>query len=596
MREAALSGPCVDSGVEGDVTDDVELRVCEIVRRGRLTTAEPWFDGGMPVAVESRGARELADGDLALLRIPRRGRASVVEPIGPSSRIESVLDGLLLERGARWAREDDAEATAEASAAAAEPVDHAGRVDLRGLATVTIDPDEARDFDDAISVVEEDARWRVWIHIADVSAYIRPGTALDDWARARAFSTYLPGQVSPMLPEALSAGACSLQAGRDRWCVTVELALDADGVNTDDSMYRSVIRSDARLTYAEVEDGLRAGTSAGSGAVAGLVARAAALTERLRQRRFARGALRLERPELSIELDGEGGVAAARWEAEPAAHALIEELMILANESVARFLNDTRADALYRVHPEPDPQAIVGLIARLAALDVPTPPQPAALTPRQAAALVAEVSERVATHTRTRPGVEALTSLVLRSLGQASYEPTNRGHAGLASPAYCHFTSPIRRYPDLVVHRALLHQLGAESACVADELDALGQHCSERERELAAVEHEANDICAAWLLDRVLYEQGWDAVFDGEVIGVINSGLFLRFGEVFEGYLPACALHGDYFELDELGVALAGRRSGKRFRLADELSVRVDTLSRTDGRIKLALSGNSARL
>lgn len=572
------------------MSDNAELRVCELVRRGRMVTAEPWFDGGTPVAVDGRGLGDAADGDLALLRLPRRGRARLVATIGPSSRIECVLEGLLLERGARWPHEEDADATEDARVAAVEPTDHIGRVDLRQLTTVTIDPDGARDFDDAISAAAEDSGWRVWVHIADVAAYVRPGTPLDRWAQARAFSTYVPGQVSPMLPEALSAGACSLQPHRDRWCVTVEVALSAEGDVTETSMYRSVIRSDARLTYGEAEQIVRSATPGSDDLITGLVTLANAIAERLREQRFDRGAMRLERPELAIELDDDGGVDGASWEAEPTAHALIEELMILANETVAQFLERTRTEALYRIHPPPDPQAIVGLIDRLAALDVPTPPRPEQLSEKGAALLAAQIAERVAAYARRPARVEALTSLVLRSLGQASYAPSNRGHSGLASAAYCHFTSPIRRYPDLVVHRALLARLGVDDSAGEGDLESLGQHCSERERELASIEHRANDICLAWLLDRVLYEKGWEAVFDGDVIGVINTGLFLRFGDVFEGYLPARSLPGDYFELDAHAVSLVGRRNGKRFRLGDTVRVRVETLDRADGRIKLALA------
>ena len=576
-------------------SDGTEQRVCEIHRRGRLVTAEPWFEGSTPVAVESRRSHELTDGDLVLLRIPTRGRAQVVEAIGPSTQIECVLEGLLLERGARWANEADADAAEAARMAAAEPTDHVGRVDLRDLTTVTIDPDSARDFDDAISAAEEGSGWRVWVHIADVAAYVRPDTALDRWAQERAFSTYVPGRVSPMLPEALSTGSCSLQPDRDRWCITVELALSADALVEGSTLYRSVIRSDARLTYGEAENTIQTQASQHGRAVASIVSLAASISERLRERRFRRGAMRLERPELVLELDGEGGVTDASWQAEHAAHALIEELMILANETVAEFLERSRADTLYRIHPDPDPQAIVGLIGRLAALDVATPPEPEHLTRRGAAGLAARLAETVASRARTPGAAEALSSLVLRSLEQASYHKDNRGHSGLASSAYCHFTSPIRRYPDLVVHRALLARLGVDDAPGELDLETLGQHCSVRERELAAVEYRANDICLAWLLDRVLYEEGWDAAFDAEIIGLIASGLFVRFGEVFEGYLPARALPGDYFELDELGVSLSGRRSGRRFRLGDSLSVQVDTLDRADGRVRLALSQGGER-
>jgi ribonuclease R len=577
------------------MSDEDELRVCEIARRGRLIVAEPWFEGGQPVVVQTRGSAEPDDGELALLRIPRHGRARVVELIGPSAEIESVLKGLLLDRGARWTGEEAARASTEAARLGVEPSEHEGRVDLRELPSVTIDPEGARDFDDAISVQEEGGGRRVWVHIADVSAYVRPGTALDRWAQERAFSTYVPGQVSPMLPEALSVGACSLRPGRDRWCVTVEFLVGDDATASDVSMYRSVIRSDARLTYAEAEL-IAGGRDAGvDPAVASIVREAAAVAGRLRERRFGRGAMRLERPELVIALDGEGGVESASWEHEPAAHALIEELMILANETVAGFLAGCRAETLYRIHPEPDPQAIVGLIERLAALDVPTPPQPERLTRAGAARLASEIAGRVAAHVRSRPGAEAFTALVLRSLEQASYHPKNGGHSGLASRAYCHFTSPIRRYPDVVAHRVLLAQLGLDERPGDPDLDAIAAHTSERERELASIEHQANDICLAWLLDRVLYEEGWEAAFEGEITGVIASGLFVRFGEVFEGYLPVRALQGDYFELDEHGVSLVGRRGGRRYRLGGAVDVVVDALDQSDGRVKLALSGKNGR-
>ena len=576
------------------MNEQAEYRVCEIRGGSRRVKADPWFDGGLPVVIDEASAGDVEDGDLALVGIPSRGRAWVEVPLGPSTHIESVLDGLLFERGAAWPREEDSDASAEARLAAAEPTDHMGRVDLRQLPTVTIDPESARDFDDAISVSPEGSGWRVWVHIADVSAYVKSGGALDDWARARAFSTYVPGRVSPMLPEVLSAGACSLRPDRDRWCLTTELLLDEQASVVTTTIYRSVIRSAARLSYAEAEQLVKGGSASPSMEVATTVRNAAIVSERLRARRFERGAMRLERPEITVHLVGDGDVARALWEAESDAHALIEELMILTNETVARFLSDASSEALYRVHPDPGPQSVIALISKLSALDVPTPPQPEHLTPRGAATLAARVVDSVAKYTRRHSrGVETLNSLVLRSLERARYEPNDRGHSGLAISAYCHFTSPIRRYPDLVCHRAVLARLGVESAVAEPDLAQLGEHCSERERELAKIEHEANDVCLAWLLDDVLYERGWEAAFDGEVIGVIKSGLFVRFGDVFEGYLPARGLAGDYFDLDELAVSLVGRRFGSRFRLTDSIAVRVDTIDKATGKIKLALCGNS---
>jgi ribonuclease R len=265
--------------------------------------------------------------------------------------------------------------------------------------------------------------------------------------------------------------------------------------------------------------------------------------------------------------------------------------MILANEAVAGLLAGRRREALYRVHERPDPTAISLLLAKLAELEVPTPPAPDAerLTPGQAATLAGEISERVSEYVeRSRRGVEAFPALVLRALKQARYDPKNLGHSGLASPAYCHFTSPIRRYPDLVCHRALLRELGAGDEPPADDLDELAEHASARERAIADVEHRADDICLAWLLEAVLYERGWETTFAGEITGVIGSGLFARFGEVFEGYLPVRKLRG-YFELNELATALVARRGGRRFRLGDPIEVKVTDIDRPAGKIEIAL-------
>jgi ribonuclease R len=198
------------------------------------------------------------------------------------------------------------------------------------------------------------------------------------------------------------------------------------------------------------------------------------------------------------------------------------------------------------------------------------------------------VSELVTEYTaQSGRGREAFPALVLRSLKQARYDPENLGHSGLASRAYCHFTSPIRRYPDLVVHRALLSELGLADAVSPPKLDELAESTSLRERAAAEIEHRADDLCLAWLLERRLFHTGWNAVFEGEITGVIGSGLFARFDEVFEGYLPARRLAGDYFELDPLGTALVGRRSRRSYRLGDPIAVRVEGIRRHEGKVEL---------
>ena len=533
----------------------------------------------MPLVLEAKGAGQANVGDLAVVRLGR-GRARVEHVVGSAGAIESVLEALLHEEGLRRRPEPYS----------LPPPELDGRVDLRDLPTFTIDPETAKDFDDAISVVREGDGLRAWVHIADVSFFVPPGSPLDRGAAGRALSTYVPGLVAPMLPPALADDACSLRPQQDRLCVTVEVPFDSELVAGDPVFYRSVIRSRERLTYARAESVL-AGRESGGAGVGEALELAERLALELRRRRFARGALRVESTEVAFAFDGEGGVDEAWKESEPHAHALVEELMILANEAVAGLLAGRRRSALYRVHERPEPQSIALLLARLAELGVPTPPAPEdeRISPSDAARLAAATAEAVTTYVgQSGRGGEAFPALLLRSLKQARYDPRNLGHSGLASRAYCHFTSPIRRYPDLVCHRALLHELGSADDSLPDDLPELAEHASLQEREAARLEYRADGICLAWLLDRKLFELGWEHVFEGEIIGVIGSGLFVRFGEVFEGYLPARRLAGDYFELDALATALVGRRSGHRFRLGDSTAVRVESIDRPAGKVELA--------
>jgi ribonuclease R len=510
--------------------------------------------------------------------------------LGPSSAIEPVLEGLLYHTGMRTVPELDPAAAAEADALPSDPdPGEAGRVDLRSLLAFTIDPDDARDFDDAISIRAEGDGLRAWIHIADVSRYVRPGSALDRDAAERALSVYVPGRVEPMLPERLSAGLCSLVPSRERSCVTVEVPFSGSLETGEPVFYRSTIRSGARLTYSEAQSILEGGAAPTDG-LADAVRLAGRLADGLRRRRFRRGALRIETGETTFAFDGRGGVEGAWIETEPRAHALVEELMICANEAVAALLASRRREALYRIHERPDPQSIELLLSKLEALEVPTPPAPERLTGGEAARLAAQASDRVGAYVKSSGrGRTAFPALVLRALQQARYDPSNLGHSGLASRAYCHFTSPIRRYPDLVCHRALLRELGAADDPPADDLAELAEWTSVREREAASVEHAADAICLAWLLERRLYESGWDACLEGEVTGVIGSGIFVRFDDVFEGYLPARRLEGDYYEPDALATALVGRRTGRRFRLGDPVEIRVEGIDRTSGKVNVAL-------
>jgi ribonuclease R len=554
------------------------LLVCELARRGKLLVGEPYFEGGVPVVLDRKGAGDASPGDLVVVR-PGRGRARIERVLGPAGRIEAVLEGLLWFEGVR---------RPHAPLPPPPPDDEPDRVDLRGLFAFTIDPDEAKDFDDALSLRGEEGGVRAWVHIADVSAYVPAGSALDHDAAERGVSVYIPGGVEPMLPYELANDLCSLRPHQDRRCLTVEILFGADGEPGEPSFYRTVIRSRERLTYGHAQ-AILAGHERAVDELEEALELAREVSAALRERRFLRGALRVEGREVAFAFDGQGGVERAWIEGEPLAHMLVEELMIAANEAVAELLAGRGRDALYRVHERPDPQSVELLLAKLADLEVPTPPAPEHLSSAEAARLAASVSEAVTSYVaRSGRGEEAFPALVLRALKQARYDPQNLGHSGLASRAYCHFTSPIRRYPDLVVHRALLRELGASEPELPDDLPELGEWTSMRERAAAEVEYRADELCLAWLLERRLFEEGWEATFEGEVIGAIGSGLFVRFDGVFEGYLPARRLPGDYFELTPLGTGLVGRRSGSAYRLGDPIEVRVAELRRWEGKVELA--------
>ena len=551
--------------------------VAVLEKRGRFLVAEPLFGRGPRTAVEPRGA---AVGELVLVGAGKRG-ARVVRRLGRPDRARDVLEGLMLDRGLH--RAYSRAASEEAEAAVDDPYAADSRVDLTSLPTFTIDPEDARDFDDAVSARREDGHVRVWVHIADVTAYVRPGGPLEREAFRRGTSVYVPGAVEPMLPEALSNRACSLRPREERLAVTVELEMRGAEARRV-SFHRSRVRSDRRLTYAEV-DAIFAGRARAEEPWAAPLEAARQVAAALRERRDA---LVLGAPEPVFEFDAEGHVTGVRHAEQSESHTLIEHLMVLANEQVAGYLADHRLPTLYRVHERPEPERVTTLVDQLASLDVPTPPLPDHMTPQQAADLAAEVSRIVARESRGR---QALGMLVLRSLKQAYYSPRNLGHAGLASPRYCHFTSPIRRYPDVVAHRALLQGLGIDhAASPAHELDDAGVLSSAAERAAMQIERDADDVCLAFLLERRLADAdpAEPPAFEGEVIGVVERGAFVRFGkEGFEGFLPSRRLSG-WWTLNELGTALVAEGSGRELRLGDSLGVIVDRVEAPRGRMDLS--------
>jgi len=567
--------------------------VAVLDKRGRFLVGESFFGRGPQLIVDRD--RRAGVGDLVLLRVGGRGgqggrgHAKVERRIGRPDVARDVLEALMLDRGLRR-RFDPAVERAARAAAEGEGVAGVPRRDLRDLTTFTIDPATAKDFDDAISAERRgESAWRIWVHIADVSAYVRPDSLVDKEAFRRGTSVYVPGKVEPMLPEALSNGACSLRPGEDRNAVTVEIDLDGTRV-VRTAFYRSLIRSDRRLDYDQV-DRIFAGAERAEAPWAEPLAAAREASAALQAEREHSGALAIESAEPDFAFDAQGHVTAQQRVVQTEAHRLIEHLMILANEQVAKLLAERKVPTLYRVHERPEGEAAERLVAQLASLDVPTPPTGGwdGITPQQAAETIAACSHLVEQHVqRTGHGGIGLSSLVLRSLKQARYDPANLGHTGLGLTHYCHFTSPIRRYPDLVCHRALLSAVGGgEEAPRASGMPGAGDWCSARERDAMSVERAADDVARAFLLERELFERGWEQDFEGEVTGVIGAGAFVVFGDGHEGMLPVRKLRGEWWELNEEGTILEGTRSGGAIRIGDAVRVQVERVDTARGRVDL---------
>ena len=554
-------------------------------RRGRFVAARPLFDrplpgGGTPSVDLARARAKVGDLVLVEIRPTRRGgRAEIVRRLGRPDVARDVIEALMLDRGLE--RSFDAAIEREARAASGG---EANRRDLRELPTFTIDPASARDFDDAISAERTGQDTiRVWVHIADVAAFVAPGSLVDREARRRTTSVYVPGAVEPMLPAALSSDRCSLRPGEDRLAVSVELEIGGGRV-VRSAFSRSIIRSDERLDYDRVDRIFAGSERAAEPWSEGLVAaREAAAT--LGEARMRRGGLEIAAAEPEFSFERSGRVSSVRTTAQTESHRLIEHLMIAANEQVAQLLAARGEPALYRVHEEPDPERVARLVDQLVSLEVPTPPIPDRFGPSQAGELVGEISQAIERYTRSSGrGRSAFPTLILRTLKQAYYSPRNIGHAGLRSACYCHFTSPIRRYPDIVCHRALLKVIGAgEWGTPANALGELGEWCSLRERAAADIERASDDVARCFLLEREDAERAWQ----GEVIGLIGAGAFVAFGEGYEGLAAVRRMRGDWWELSEAGTILEGTRTGGRIRLGDAMRVHVRGIDSIRGRVDL---------
>jgi ribonuclease R len=569
--------------------------VATVEKRGKFLVAEPFFGPGPRLAL-SRDSRYDV-GDLVLVapgvsgRHKKGSRARVHRRIGKPTVARDVIEALMLDRG--LSRGFEAPVTREAGRASEQPVAvRDGRRDLRELPTFTIDPTTAKDFDDAISCRPADGGgWMVWVHIADVCAYVEPRSAIDREAYRRGTSVYVPGAVEPMLPHELSSGACSLVPFQDRLAVTTEMLIRGSEV-VSAAFYRSVIRSDKRLTYEQV-DRFFAGSERAEDEWGEGLASARAAARALDERRSSKAALVLESSEPEFFFDRRGNIAGVAPVVQTESHRLIEHLMIAANEQVARFLEARKLPALYRVHERPEPAAVERMLDQLASLGVPTPPMAGGpLTPQQAGEVAGEASRMVAEWVVAHGGhgARALNRIVLRSLKQAYYDDVNRGHSGLQLSSYCHFTSPIRRYPDIICHRSLLSAVtGDLPAPEGGWVAQAGPWTSERERAAMTIERDADDVARCFLLGSQLAEEPRAKVFEGEIVGVIGAGAFVAFGDEgeYEGLLPVRRLHDDWWELNEHGTALVGTRHGGALRLGDSVAVTVGGIDAPRGRVDL---------
>ncbi|MCH7898992.1 MAG: ribonuclease R, partial [Proteobacteria bacterium] len=455
------------------------------------------------------------------------------------------------------------------------------RVDLRDVDLLTIDGADARDFDDAVFCEPSGKGWRLLVAIADVAHYVEVKSPLDKEAIVRGTSVYFPDRVVPMLPEALSNGLCSLNPKVDRLCMVCDMRVNEDGKVTRATFVEAVMCSKARLTYSQVNGFLSGNDKAIPKAAHGPVRNLHALYKAFAKARGRRGALELDLPQIKFELNKDGEIERIRIESRNDAHRLIEECMIAANVEAAKFLKKNRIQALYRVHPKPDPDRFDELRLYLVSLGIKVP-HPDHIEPRQFNNLLQKVKDR--------PDSAAISMQMLRSLTHAEYTPDNIGHFGLALDSYAHFTSPIRRYPDLLVHRAIRHIIrGGKPGRYDYDRQAmirLGAITSAHERRA----EEATRDVEAWLKCQYMVDRQGE-VYDGVVTGVTNFGLFVQLKELMvDGLVHVTSLPNDYYHYDAGRQQMVGERTGRTFALGEALRVRVQRVDMETRRIDFRLA------
>jgi ribonuclease R len=545
---------------------------------GTVVPQEPALPSDIFIPDSQRGAAR--EGDVVLVEIREWGKDEV-RPVGEVVRVlgrpgDPGLDVLSILLGQQLPLDFPADVRREAEKAARRGIrteDLSGREDFRDTLCFTIDPADARDHDDALSVTHVEKGIEVGVHIADVAWYVKEGSAIDREALERGTSVYLVDRVIPMLPETLSAGLCSLVPGEDRLTLSIVFRFDSDGEAVEHRVVRGVIRSSYRLSYSQAQAHLESqgeeDAAAGTGLYEALLA-LANVSHRLRRARRKAGSIDFSVPEAQVRLDEAGVPLEISERTRLESHRIVEDLMILANETIADLGAEDGLPVVYRIHEAPDPDRIQKLreLASFFGHSLPSGP----VRPADLAALVEAA--------RGKPHEYLISAVTLRSMRQARYATDNVGHFGLASGAYLHFTSPIRRYPDLAVHREVVRWMrGGRSSADPAALERVALHSSARERRAQEAERESLDAKKILYMERHVGD--W---FEGTISGVTSFGLFVLLDEVLtEGLVRLSSLVDDYYRFDADAHAVIGRRTRTRFRLGDRLTVqvvRVDTETR----------------
>lgn len=562
-------------------------RVIEVLERARKYVIGTYKDGHVyptndrileRIFVPYNSRRQIADGELAELRITQYPDATT-EPVGEIiARLGSIeepsVDLKIIVSDHNLPREFPPDVLEEACAIPVEitPEERAGRRDLRSLPFVTVDPEEARDFDDAVFVKREGGGWRLWVAIADVSNYVRPGTSLDKEAAVRGTSIYFPEGVIPMLPEDISAGIASLKPDEDRLAMVAEITFGHNGAPREEEFYPAVIRSSMRLSYNQVSRAMLQKDKDERERIRPRIADLEVMLElagALHKRRRDRGGLDFDLPEAMVMLGTGGEVEGIFKSAHDRSHNMIEEFMLCANEAVARFMAEKRLPALYRVHEDPDQAKLMELGGMLGAFGL------GADFKEMGSRDISRRLQRVLEKVEGKPYEALINTAVLRSMKRARYDSNNLGHFGLAADNYLHFTSPIRRYPDLFVHRMLKMYVGGKPTRKPKDLEDLALRCSNLERRAEDAERDMDKLKAARFMKAHIGEE-----FDGFISGVTSFAIFVEITDYFiEGFIHESRLPADVYKHDEKSHQLKGRRTGRAFRLGDPLRVIVSSAS-----------------